>query len=203
MCNGSVSSPELPHVVDNSGWRELPVGIEDFERVVQDFVYVDKTLVIRNLIRRGGTTLFCRPRRFGKSLGIRMLQCFFEAPVEGYVRDRRSLFENLAIAEAGERFWRHRGLHPVVRLNLSGVDGATWSEARERVVTQVAAEFERHRYVLGTGRLSDVADAVVPRELRAPNLEVGSLYQRELLERATRVAGGFGQLPFEGSRRAR
>ena len=61
-------------------------------------------------------------------------------------------------------------------------------------------------YLAGYLTTDDVAypaDAVVPRELRAPNLEVGRLYQRELLERASRVAGGFGQLPFEGSRRAR
>ena len=68
MCNGSSSTSGSPRIVDNAGWQELPVGIEDFARVVTDFVYVDKTLVLRDLIRRGGTTLFCRPRRFGKSL---------------------------------------------------------------------------------------------------------------------------------------
>lgn len=159
MCNRSVMTKGKPRIVDNAGWGELPIGIEDFETVLRNFVYVDKTLVVRDLIRRQGTTLFCRPRRFGKSLFIRMLQCFFEAPVKGFVRDRRQLFQNLAIAEAGERFWRHCGIHPVIRVNLSGVDGKTWAEARELLTSQVASEYERHRYVLGCGIMSDEAEA--------------------------------------------
>lgn len=176
MCNVAVTTKRTPYIVDNSGWKELPVGIEDFERVIRDFVYVDKTLVIRDLIRRGGTTLFCRPRRFGKSLFIRMLQCFFEVPVPGFVHDRHHLFGNLAIAETGERFCRHCCAHPVIRMNLSGTDGRTWEEARERLGTQVASEYERHRYVLESNIMSDVAKAKY-RRLMAKEGSYGDLYE--------------------------
>lgn len=61
----------------------MPIGIERFADVVRSFVYVDKTMLAAELIDRRGVTPFCRPRRFGKSTALRMLQCYFEAPVEG------------------------------------------------------------------------------------------------------------------------
>ena len=87
MCNGSVGAEGAPHVVDRLGIGSVAIGIESFADVVTRHVYVDKTMVIADLIDRGGVTLFCRPRRFGKSLMLRTLQCYFEAPVEGYVDD--------------------------------------------------------------------------------------------------------------------
>ena len=64
-------------VVDRAGMGRLPVGIEDFERVVGEFVYVDKSLLVRDLVDSDfNAVLFCRPRRFGKSLAMRMLQCY-------------------------------------------------------------------------------------------------------------------------------
>ena len=98
MCNGSVEGAGAPHIVDNRGKKALPIGVENFDAVVRTGVYVDKTLLIRDLLDtvQGSTTLFCRPRRFGKSLAMRMLQCFFEAPVDGMIPSKRHLFENLA-----------------------------------------------------------------------------------------------------------
>ncbi len=81
MCNGSVRAKGEPRIVDRSGRRQLPIGIESFEDVLRRFTYVDKSLAVRDLVDRGGVTLYCRPRRFGKSTFLRMLQCFFEVPV--------------------------------------------------------------------------------------------------------------------------
>lgn len=162
MCNGSIRSiePNEPiespvgapasgaRVIDNKGKRALPVGIESFESVVARHVYVDKTLLARDLLDRGGTTLFCRPRRFGKSLALRMLQCFFEKPVEGFIPDRRPLFENLTIWDAGAEYRAEQGQYPVIYLSLGGANGATWDEARDHIANAVAAEFRRHRYLL-------------------------------------------------------
>jgi hypothetical protein len=154
MCNGSVAQTGVPRIVDNRGRKVLPVGIESFEDVVERCVYIDKTLLVRDLIDRGGTTRFCRPRRFGKSLAMRMLQCFFEAPVEGRIPDRRRLFENLAVWEAGEEYRAEQGSHPVVYLTLGRVRGATWPEARGILADLVATEYQRHAYLFEDGALS-------------------------------------------------
>ena len=59
--------------------KKLPVGIENFrEFFTEDFYYVDKTMFIKELLQNWGkVNLFTRPRRFGKSLNISMLKCFF------------------------------------------------------------------------------------------------------------------------------
>lgn len=149
MCNGSATATGAPHIVDNAGRKMLPIGVESFEDVVESGVYVDKTLLVRDLLSKvpGSVTLFCRPRRFGKSLAMRMLQCFFEAPVEGYVDNRRHLFENLSVWNAGEEYRAEQGAHPVIYLSLGSVHGATWDESRDLIAQLVAAEYVRHAYL--------------------------------------------------------
>ena len=63
-----------------AGLKKLPIGIENFEKLRQeDFYYIDKTRLIEQLLTRWGeVNLFTRPRRFGKSLNMSMLQSFFE-----------------------------------------------------------------------------------------------------------------------------
>ena len=59
--------------------KKLPIGIENFEKLrLEDFYYIDKTGLIRELLNNlGEVNLFTRPRRFGKSLNMSMLECFF------------------------------------------------------------------------------------------------------------------------------
>lgn len=149
MCNGSVEGAGAPHIVDNRGKKALPIGVENFDAVVRTGVYVDKTLLIRDLLDtvQGSTTLFCRPRRFGKSLAMRMLQCFFEAPVDGMIPSKRHLFENLAIWAQDEYYRSEQGAHPVIYLTLGGANGASWEEVRRRIANAVAGEYERHGYL--------------------------------------------------------
>lgn len=149
MCNGSVRKGGSPRIIDNRGKKALPIGIENFDAVIRSAVYVDKTLLIRDLIdsAQGGTTLFCRPRRFGKSLAMRMIQCFFEAPVEGLIPDKRHLFENLAIWDEGDSYREEQGAHPVIYLTLGGANGASWEEVRGRIANAMATEYERHSYL--------------------------------------------------------
>ena len=146
-------------IVDNAGRRALAIGVEDFGNLIGSYVYVDKSLLVRELVdrREYGATLFCRPRRFGKSLALRMLQCYFEAPVpEAGIPDRSGLFEGLAISQAGERYAREQGAHPVVYL-MGGAHGATWEAVRARVAEQVAGECARHAYVSGSLEGPDAA----------------------------------------------
>ena len=74
---------------------KLPTGIDDFQKIrTNNYYYVDKTAVIEQVLENGSeVTLFTRPRRFGKSLNMSMMQCFFEAGADA------SLFENLYISK--------------------------------------------------------------------------------------------------------
>ena len=74
--------------------KAVPVGIEDFERIVrEDYYYVDKTLLIEELlINRAPVTLFTRPRRFGKTLNMSMIKYFFDVKNK---EENKKLFENL------------------------------------------------------------------------------------------------------------
>lgn len=158
MLKGSGKFGTASSIVDNARWHSLPLGISSFENVLKDHAYVDKTLAIADLITRGGTTLLCRPRLFGKTLFISMLQCFFEKSVESFVSERRHLFAGLAISTLGERFTRHCGIHPVIRLGLAGIQSPTWNGVLTLLRSRIASEYERHRYVLGVNAMSEIAE---------------------------------------------
>ena len=89
--------------------RPLPVGVDNFEDMIQKgYYYVDKSLLIKELLdRKGAVNLFTRPRRFGKTLNMSMLQCFFEdTNASDTNRMRRALFSGLKITEFEEHFRR-------------------------------------------------------------------------------------------------
>ena len=90
-------------------YRPLPIGVDDFEEIItKEYYYVDKTLMIKELLdKKGKVNLFTRPRRFGKTLNLSMLQYYFEAHEgEEEKRGRAELFSGLAIAKAGEAYVR-------------------------------------------------------------------------------------------------
>lgn len=187
MCNGSALTEGAPHIVDNAGRGVMPVGIESFVDVLEGFVYVDKTLVVRDLVDRRGVTLFCRPRRFGKSTTMRMLRAFFELPVEDVIEDRRGLFENLAIWEQDERYRAECGAHPVIYLGLSDCGCGSYEESLAAIAQQMANEVMRHRYLLDSpalmsfekARLERIAAGEAPlRELRISLTQLSELLRR-------------------------
>ena len=105
-------------------FQPLPIGVDNFEKLRREgYYYVDKTNMIRDLLdRKGEVTLFTRPRRFGKTLNMSMLQCFFEdaRSLDGRAVDHSGLFEGLNIMQAGEKYLAHMGQYPVVSLTLKG-----------------------------------------------------------------------------------
>lgn len=165
-------------IIDRAGRGALPVGIENFELVAEKYTYVDKTLLARELVdNEGKAVLFCRPRRFGKSLAMRMLQCYFEAPVAEArepIPDRSALFEGLAITDEGERYTREAGAHPVIFLSLGGAHGLTWEEVRIRIASYVADECRRHDYLMDDPEVAE-SDKGMLRRLMAREPEGGDL----------------------------
>lgn len=109
--------------------QKLPVGIDNFEKLrKENFYYADKTRLIIDLMQNWGeVNLFTRPRRFGKTLNMSMLKCFFE------VSGDKSIFEGLRVAQEKELCEKHMGKYPVVFISLKGVDGLTFEDAYERL----------------------------------------------------------------------
>lgn len=131
--------------------KKLPVGIDDFEKLRrEDFYYIDKTGLIRDLLNNWGeVNLFTRPRRFGKTLNMSMLKCFFEIGAD------KSLFDGLAISQETALCEEYMGKFPVIFLSLKDVDGLCFEDARKRLIKKVGTEAERFRFLLNSDRLSE------------------------------------------------
>lgn len=130
---------------------KLPMGIEDFERIRKDgFYYVDKTGMIRDLLENiAYVNLFTRPRRFGKTLNMSMLQYFFETGSDS------RLFDGLEISMERELCDEYMGKFPVVSISLKGVGGSTFEEARGRLRSVIGKEALRFSFLTESGSLSE------------------------------------------------
>lgn len=130
--------------------KMLPIGIENFEEIrTEEFYYVDKTGMIKELLyRRGKVNLFTRPRRFGKSLTMGMLKCFFQ------IGGDRTIFDGLAIAEEAALCERYMGRFPVVNISLKSVNGADYQTARSLVVSVIGYEAMRFYELLSSDELT-------------------------------------------------
>ena len=131
---------------------KLPVGIDGFEKIRRNgFYYIDKTKLIEQLFSNWGeVNLFTRPRRFGKTLNMSMLKCFFEIGTDP------SLFDGLYIAKSQELCKQHLGQYPVIFLSLKGVEGLSFSEARRRCIQLIKREAERFYVLKDSQRLLDI-----------------------------------------------
>ena len=131
--------------------KKLPVGIENFEEFsTEDFYYVDKTLFIRELLLNWGkVNLFTRPRRFGKSLNMSMLKCFFEVGADP------ALFDGLKIMQEKELCEKYMGKFPVISISLKDVDGRDFESASAALRTIIGNEAARFRFLNSSDRLTD------------------------------------------------
>ena len=123
--------------------KKLPIGIENFgEFFSEDFYYVDKTLFIKELLQNWGkVNLFTRPRRFGKSLNMSMLKCFFEIGTDP------ALFDGLRIAQERELCEEYMGKFPVISISLKSVDGRNFKMASDALRTVIGNESKRFRFL--------------------------------------------------------
>ena len=128
------------------GWIPLPVGVENFEDLIQTgYYFVDKTLFIRELIdMKGKVNLFTRPRRFGKTLNMSMLRYFFEMGKA----DNAELFQGMKIMDAGEEYLAHMGKYPVISISLKSMKQPAYDDAFYCLQEELAREFKRHDELL-------------------------------------------------------
>ena len=145
--------------------KKLPIGIENFEEFFsEDFYYVDKTLFIKELLQNWGkVNLFTRPRRFGKTLNMSMLKCFFETGKDP------ALFEGLKIMQEKDLCEKYMGKFPVISISLKSVDGLNFESASVALRTVIGNEAGRFRFLRNSDRLTDDE-----KEAYAQLTEVGS-----------------------------
>ena len=135
--------------------KPLPIGGESFEKVIEDnCYYVDKTGMIADLIEsRYEVTLFTRPRRFGKTLNMDMLRCFFDSDLD---KDyQKSLFKNLDIFSNADICKEYMGKYPVISITLKDVSGEDFSEAKTQIKSVIGKAALRYKYVLDDKALTD------------------------------------------------
>lgn len=132
--------------------KNLPVGVENFEEMRrEDFYFVDKTGLIRDLLNnRGKVSLFTRPRRFGKTLTMSMMKSFFEIGCD------KSLFHGLEISKEKELCEEYMGQFPVVSLSLKGVEALDFDTACRMLSRIINEEARRLQFLLESERLTDI-----------------------------------------------
>lgn len=138
-------------IVDRPGRRRLAIGYSDFVAASAAGALVDKTMLVADVIdSHHAATLFCRPRRFGKTLNITMLKAFFEASDANGLSPERAeaLFAGTDIWEAADGGYRaYQGAYPVVHVSFSTAKKLTWKDSLAEIRGLVAEEYLRHRYL--------------------------------------------------------
>ena len=135
-------------------FRPINIGTENFKRLIDNgYYYVDKTLMIKDIIDKNNSqiTLFTRPRRFGKTLNMSMIQYYFEKTDQ----DNSYLFNDLKISQAGDKYKAHMGQYPVISLSLKSMKQATYESSFALFKKIISDEFDRHRQVLKSQNLSE------------------------------------------------
>ena len=127
---------------ENMKHKPLPIGVEDFKRLVDNgYYFIDKTLMIKELLENKETVnLFTRPRRFGKTLNMSMLQRFFEATE----KSNAYLFDGLKIAAYPE-YMAYQGQYPVISISLKSMKQKNFTLAFETYKYLIKSEYSRHK----------------------------------------------------------
>lgn len=139
--------------------KRLPIGIEDFEKIRQeDYYYVDKTGMIGDIIRNGAeATLFTRPRRFGKSLNMSMLEQFF------------------SLNGKPELCQKYMGQYPVISLSLKGINAVSYETAFKIAVRGINESAAMVDYLEQSERLTK-SDKESYRELLKRDMDEAEFY---------------------------
>lgn len=139
-------------VVSVRNKKALPIGISDFKLAVEEYYYVDKTLLIRDFIdQKPLVSLFTRPRRFGKTLNMDMLRVFFEKTQA----DTSIYFKDKFIWQCGDKYTAYQGKYPVIFMTFKDVKCSSWEETFRYICSLIAMEYQRHMELENSEKLSD------------------------------------------------
>lgn len=132
--------------------QAMPIGIDDFKEIIsQNYYFVDKTDFIRQLIdKHSKVTLNTRPRRFGKTLTLSMLDYFFSIKKAAQSEE---LFTGLSIAHTDSHYMQHRGKSPVIFITLKDFSVRTWADMLDMWQDFLQNLFLKYTYLLDTSRV--------------------------------------------------
>ena len=151
--------------------QKIGIGYENYKEFVEgNLYYVDKTMLVRDLVEKGGkVTLFTRPRRFGKTLALSMLQTFFELEYDndGKEIDKSWYFEGKKIMGAPKEILSMMGKYPVISLSIRSARQPDFISSFKKLRENIISEIKRHSYLWTQGRLP-LADRKIIEELSVP-----------------------------------
>ena len=132
--------------------RTVGIGHQDFEQLIQnDYFYVDKTEFIKEWWENGDSvTLITRPRRFGKTLTLSMLDYFFSVKN----KDEGYLFENLSIWQ-DEKYRALQGTYPVISLSFANVKERNFQQTKQRICQLLTELYNKNYFLLDSGLLTE------------------------------------------------
>ena len=139
----------------------IPVGVSDFEKIRENgFYYVDKSGLLEELLTKktAEVTLITRPRRFGKTLGMSMLESFFDIR-----KDSRKLFEGLEITKQQDLCEKWMNQYPTVFVSFRQVDGLNFDSAYDMFTLVISDLYKRHLYLLNSDQISEYDKAIAKR----------------------------------------
>ena len=137
----------------NNKKKRILTGVESFQEIIEDdYFYIDKTLFIKELFEsKGKVTLITRPRRFGKTLNMSMLEHFFDSGM-----DSRSLFDGLKIMEHSDIIEKHLNKYPVIFMTLRSIEEESYENALEKINDLISELYRQHKYILERDELDDI-----------------------------------------------
>ena len=162
--------------------RTVSIGTQDFEKMIQrNCFYVDKTGFIKEWWEsEDEVTLITRPRRFGKTLNMSMLNCFFS----NKYADRGELFEKLEIWKYG-KCREIQGTYPVIFLSFASIKSNNFTDTKNDIVAVINGAFRSHSYLLDSDVLSDAEKEIFESFDRyANNISVDKEIANETVYRA-------------------
>ena len=152
--------------------KKIGIGYDNYKKFIdQNLYYVDKTLLVRDVLEKGGeATLLTRPRRFGKTLGLSMLQTFFELEYdgEGNAVDKSRYFDGMKIMECGEEIISKMGKYPVIKLSLKGAKQQDFFTSFASLRHEIILEYERHLYLKDSEKLDEREKALLYKGVQEP-----------------------------------
>lgn len=133
--------------------KAMPIGVDDFKEVRENYYFVDKTDFIRQLIdSHSDVTLITRPRRFGKTLTMSMLEYFFSID---RVKESDNLFHGLAIEKAGTEYMKYQGKSPVIFISLKDIKNASWESMLDQWGLFIRNVYLRYKYLCTSDTIDD------------------------------------------------
>ena len=141
----------------------IPVGISDFEKIRNgEFYYIDKSSLITEILKeKAEVTLITRPRRFGKTLGMSMLESFFDIR-----KDSRKLFDDLEIAKYQALCDEWMNQYPTVFVSFRQVDGLDFVGAYDMLTWVISELYKKHLYLLDSDKIDNTDKDIVKRLVR-------------------------------------